>query len=323
MRVFRLFRLIIVLGVAGCASAAPSLVTDQPDHTISIAQENARIGDQTFNSRDPNALRAAVAGACADGCRHVEIRPTPSAAYGAVRAIYDAAVANGAAGMQLLADQSRVVPLATGAGAKAEADCPAEVVVRETGIDVYSGGDAMRPADSCEPWGVTVCGTGAADVSQRYDWAHLSQTVATLPHAFRGRVCIFMRDDAEASVLTRLTSTIAMGAGSTTIFALRPQKKQGRLADENITPKILEQGPRLTACYETELQANPRPMSVVVSIVIQPRGTVAGAKITQREGSTPSFESCVIDVVESIEFPPVEGRSTLQINYPLQFTPTR
>ena len=304
-----------------CASSAPSLVTDAPEHTIAIAQENARIGDQTFNSRDPNALRAAVAGACADGCEHVEIRPTPNAAYAAVRTVYEAAAHNGARGMQLRAEATRVVPLAAGDGALPETSCPADVVVRETGIDVYADGKVLRPDPDCEPWGVTVCATGSEQAERRYDWAHLSERLAKVPHAFRGRVCVHMRDDTDAAVLTHLVSTIAMGAGNATTFSLRPQKKQGRLADEQITARVMEHGPNLTACYDLELPENPRPMSVVVSFVLQPDGGVAGAKILQREGTTPRFEECIINAAEAISFPSLDGGTTLQINYPFQFTP--
>lgn len=309
-----------LLIASGCASAPPPLLTDNPDHVVAVAQANARINDQTFASQDPNALRAAIAGACATGCTALEIRPTPQAPYRAIRAVYDAAVANGAARLQLRGASS-LVPLVTGPQGAAETACANEIVLRRDGIDLYVDGRVVEPDPDCAPWGATVCAEPPADPTTEFEWASLRSVAAKHAAALAGPVCVYARDDVGGRTLDLALSSIAAETGNRALFALRTRKTAGRLADERITQVVMEHASTFTACYDRELEESKSAMAVTMSILIQTDGSVAGARPIETTGTTPRFEACLVEAVEAMKFPAPDGGAAILINYPLSFSP--
>ena len=315
----RFFAPAFLLIATGCASAPPPLLTQTPDHVIAVARANARINEQTFASQDPNAIRAAIAGACARGCTALEIRPTPAAPYRAIRAVYDAAVANGAARLQLRG-ASALVPLVTGPQAVPETTCANEMVLRRDGIDVYIDGRVLEPDPECAPWGATVCAETTADPTADFEWASLRRVAAEHAATLAGPLCVYARDDVGGRTLDLAVSSVAAETHNRTLFALRTHKAPGRLADERITAVVMDHAKTFTACYDRELEESTAPMALTMSILIQTDGSVAGAKPIAATGTTPRFEACLVAAVEAMKFPAPDGGAAILINYPLSFT---
>jgi hypothetical protein len=75
--------------------------------------------------------------------------------------------------------------------------------------------------------------------------------------------------------------------------------------------------PRITACYEKALVANPDLAGTVqTQFFISPNGAVATADAT---GMDPDVAACVADIIKSIEFPKPKGGGGVQVNYPFSF----
>lgn len=308
-----------VVSLPSCATTG-STVTDKPDLTLAIGEENVRIGERTFAIADTDAMRAGFAGACARGCRTAEIRAIPMARYDAMLAAYTAGLENDAAAMQLRIATTPPVPLVVGEAGSPSASCQAEVVLRHHAIDVYVNGEILAPDPDCETWGATVCDSGTQDPLKKAELAALVEIVRSYRPRFREATCLYAESEMPAMLIERLIAAIREHAPQTR-FSLRRDRRPGRLPDSAVTEALVAQGQKLTACYDVELQDNPGQMSAVLRFLIGPDGRVVRAALREAHQTTPRFDACLIAAARTLEFPRPENGGVVDITYPLHFSP--
>ena len=82
----------------------------------------------------------------------------------------------------------------------------------------------------------------------------------------------------------------------------------------------------MRACYEAALKNNPGIHGdVVVAFVINPDGSVKSAEVNWSESEihVPELDSCAVDVVRGLKFPPSSRGLESKVNYPFNFNPPR
>ncbi len=311
----------LILFATGCATSGTSAGKSRPDLTISIGEENVRVGERTFAIGDAEAMRAGFAGACDNGCAVVEIRAIPMARYDALLASYDAGIENSAGAIALRIAASPAVSLATGPAGAASTACSAEVVLRHHAIDVYIDGELLPPDGACEEWSSTVCDSKSRDPMKRKEFEALAEIVRNYRPRFSTHACLYVESEMPAMLLDRLIQTVHAEAGPTSSFSLRRDRRAGRLREEAVTEAIIAQGPALTACYDVELNESKTPMEAVVRLLIGPSGTVLRVALHQQSRTTPRFEACLETAIKGFAFPRPEHGGAVEINYPLRFSP--
>jgi hypothetical protein len=93
----------------------------------------------------------------------------------------------------------------------------------------------------------------------------------------------------------------------------------GDLDKAVIRTNVKQSLPRLQACYEQRLRANPKLAGTVqVQFFIAPSGKVVASSAA---GVDPQVASCVAGVIKKIGFPKPKGGGGVQVNYPFTFRP--
>jgi TonB family protein len=108
---------------------------------------------------------------------------------------------------------------------------------------------------------------------------------------------------------TRLTP------GTTTVTGALGREEIGRVIRAHLS--------RFKFCYERELSAN-RGLSGKISVhfTIAPTGAVASAKVRESSMSHAVVESCVLRVMQSLQFPAPRGGGVVLVTYPFIFQST-
>ena len=83
---------------------------------------------------------------------------------------------------------------------------------------------------------------------------------------------------------------------------------------------------KVRACYDAALAENPGIHgALVVSFVIDPRGNVKQAEVnwSQSDIHVPELDTCAVDSIRAIKFPPSSRGLESSVNYPFNFNPPR
>lgn len=95
---------------------------------------------------------------------------------------------------------------------------------------------------------------------------------------------------------------------------------EGRLSKAKIGGVIRSQLRRFVDCYALLLAKGGSQTGVVkVRFVIAPTGKVSEATITASELHHPRTESCIVDAMRSLDFPPPQGGGVVVVTYPFTF----
>ena len=103
----------------------------------------------------------------------------------------------------------------------------------------------------------------------------------------------------------------------------RPRDARGK---EEIQAVLAANRDKVRACYEAALKNNPGIHGdVVVAFVINPDGSVKSAEVNWSESEihVPELDSCAVDVVRGLKFPPSSRGLESKVNYPFNFNPPR
>lgn len=312
-------RLAVAIVLVGCATGGSS-GSSKNDLTISIGEENVRVGERTFAIGDAEAMRAGLAGACADGCEQVEIRAIPMARYDAMLASYRAGVENEAQRILLRIATSDPVALSSGDAGSQSATCPAEVVLRHKSIEVYVNGEILPPDPECASWSATICDSGKQDPMKRDEFNALRSVVKDYSPRFVEQTCLFVESEMPAMLVGRLIQSVQAEAKGAN-FSLRRDRRRGALRENEVTEAMVAQGDKLTACYDKELEKSRTPMEAVVRMLIGPGGEVLRTELRDKAMTTPRFEACLLQAVKGLQFPRPDHGGMVEITYPLRFSP--
>jgi hypothetical protein len=312
----------MLFAVTSCATTRDARIASDVDLVIDVARKNVRIGEQMFPIADDVALRAAISGACSNGCDVVEVRPTPGAPFVALHAVQVAISQSNVKKGQLRFAGDTVVPIGHDPQTTEIESCPAQIIALADRMYIYAEGEVLKPTEGCHDWGASVCGSAEAEPARRYDWQELRRRLRQNASRFDERVCVNLDSDAPAEVLERIVS-IADEAHPTDGFVLRTGKRGGQLEAAAVETVIRARQVRLQGCYEEALSEASGPMSFTLRLVIGPRGRVDRAGIIDARGTTEGLEACILGVAEALEFPkPSEGGNVV-VDYPLSFSPSR
>jgi TonB family protein len=105
--------------------------------------------------------------------------------------------------------------------------------------------------------------------------------------------------------------------------AAGPRDARGK---EEIARVIADNRTKVRACYETALKTNPGIAGdLVVSFIINPDGSVKNAEVNWSESElhVPELDSCTLEVVQALKFPPSSRGLESKVNYPFNFNPQR
>jgi TonB family protein len=83
---------------------------------------------------------------------------------------------------------------------------------------------------------------------------------------------------------------------------------------------------KVRACYDAALKNNPGIHGdLVVAFVINPDGSVKSAEVNWSESEihVPELDSCAVEVVRGLKFPPSSRGLESKVNYPFNFNPPR
>jgi TonB family protein len=107
--------------------------------------------------------------------------------------------------------------------------------------------------------------------------------------------------------------------------ASEPGQRDAR-GKEEIQAVLAANRDKVRACYEAALKNNPGIHGdVVVAFVINPDGSVKSAEVNWSESEihVPELDSCAVEVVRSLKFPPSSRGLESKVNYPFNFNPPR
>jgi TonB family protein len=102
-----------------------------------------------------------------------------------------------------------------------------------------------------------------------------------------------------------------------------PRDARGK---DEIQRVIADNRAKVRACYEAALKANPGIAGdLVVSFIINPDGSVKDAEVNWSESElhVPELDSCTLEVVQAMKFPPSSRGLESKVNYPFNFNPQR
>jgi TonB family protein len=105
--------------------------------------------------------------------------------------------------------------------------------------------------------------------------------------------------------------------------AAEPRDARGK---DEIQRVIADNRNKVRACYEAALKANPGIAGdLVVSFIINPDGSVKNAEVNWSESElhVPELDSCTLEVVQALKFPPSSRGLESKVNYPFNFNPQR
>jgi len=105
--------------------------------------------------------------------------------------------------------------------------------------------------------------------------------------------------------------------------AAGPRDARGK---DEIQRVIADNRPKVRACYEAALKTNPGIAGdLVVSFIINPDGSVKDAEVNWSESElhVPELDSCTLEVVQALKFPPSSRGLESKVNYPFNFNPQR
>ena len=105
--------------------------------------------------------------------------------------------------------------------------------------------------------------------------------------------------------------------------AAGPRDARGK---DEIQRVIADNRGKVRACYEAALKANPGIAGdLVVSFIINPDGSVKNAEVNWSESElhVPELDSCTLEVVQALKFPPSSRGLESKVNYPFNFNPQR
>ena len=120
--------------------------------------------------------------------------------------------------------------------------------------------------------------------------------------------------------------------GSTTSSAEPSTESQGSAGPRDARGKdeiarvIADNRTKVRACYEAALKTNPGIAGdLVVSFIINPDGSVKNAEVNWSESElhVPELDSCTLEVVQAMKFPPSSRGLESKVNYPFNFNPQR
>ena len=109
---------------------------------------------------------------------------------------------------------------------------------------------------------------------------------------------------------------------ATVTHALPPEIStgEGRLTKAEVGSVVHSQLRRFLECYQLLLVKGGTQTGVVkVRFVIAPSGKVSEATITASELHHPRTESCIVDAMRSLDFPPPQGGGVVVVTYPFTF----
>jgi TonB family protein len=127
---------------------------------------------------------------------------------------------------------------------------------------------------------------------------------------------------AESTVPTAPQSS-ASPATPGTASEPREVPKDARGKDE-IQAVIAANRAKMRSCYDAALKNNPGIAGdLVVSFVINPDGSVKSAEVNWSESElhVPELDSCAVDVLRTLKFPPSSRGLESKVNYPFNFNP--
>lgn len=106
------------------------------------------------------------------------------------------------------------------------------------------------------------------------------------------------------------------------INALAANKVKGGLDPTAINLRIKKEGTRFRDCYNQALKlpAPPSTGRVEVLLKIDALGA-ATAKIASSTLNHAGVEKCLLDIFNELTFPQPEGGGTVDVTYPLNFSP--
>ena len=122
--------------------------------------------------------------------------------------------------------------------------------------------------------------------------------------------------DAESALLEPSTSTSSSDAPPS-----GPKDARGK---EEIQRVVAANRDKVRACYDAALKENPGIAGdLVVSFVIDPAGQVKTAEVNWAESELhiPELDTCAVDVVKTLQFPPSSRGLESKVNYPFNFNP--
>ena len=83
---------------------------------------------------------------------------------------------------------------------------------------------------------------------------------------------------------------------------------------------------KVRACYDAALAQNPGIQgNLVINFVIDPRGSVKTAEVSWADSDihVPELDTCAVDAVRAIQFPPSSRGLESKVTYPFNFKPQR
>lgn len=98
----------------------------------------------------------------------------------------------------------------------------------------------------------------------------------------------------------------------------------GAIDTDAIAREIAKHRDEIKYCYEKEINADRPDLSgrVAIKFVIVANGTVSSAGVANTTLKNANTESCVVDVIKRIQFPPVRGGGIAEVTYPFLFKPS-
>jgi TonB family protein len=129
--------------------------------------------------------------------------------------------------------------------------------------------------------------------------------------------------EAPASPAPRAAAPSGSAEAAPAAAETAPRDTRGK---EQIQAVLAANRDKVRACYEAALKKNPGIHGdVVVAFVINPDGSVKSAEVNWSESEihVPELDSCAVDVVRSLKFPPSSRGLESKVNYPFNFNPPR
>ncbi len=75
-------------------------------------------------------------------------------------------------------------------------------------------------------------------------------------------------------------------------------------------------------CYKKALDKDPKAKGDVrVGFTISPTGRVSTVRVIESTLKNPDVEDCVVRVIRRVQFPPLESKQRVSVEYPMVFSP--
>jgi hypothetical protein len=95
---------------------------------------------------------------------------------------------------------------------------------------------------------------------------------------------------------------------------------RGTLSKQVIRDIISSEASKVRACYGSALRGPPFAIGLVdIKFVIGPDGTVQTIAVERSSLERPDIESCILEVMRALQFPPVNGGGTVVATYSFLF----